>query len=60
MEEKNLDPVGYSMKDFSIKTSLSIGLFYKLSEEQWPYHVKINGRLVITEPPSDWLKRVGR
>lgn len=60
METQEAEQAGYTVKAFAAKTAVSTGLLYKLPESLRPHAIKIGSRLVITEPPSAWLKRVGR
>jgi hypothetical protein len=49
---------GRSVFQFSQEAGIGRSTFYALPIKDRPAHVKIGTRVVITETPADWLRRI--
>ena len=51
-------PAGRSISEFAQQVGIARATFYLLDQEHKPLSVKIGKRVIVIEPPSDWLRRM--
>jgi hypothetical protein len=49
---------GRTLERFAEEAGMGRSTFYVLPEDAWPEHVRIGKRIVITETPVAWLRRM--